>query len=121
MDSNVGAVVVRRFHEVGGGANRVSGHLGQFLGSKFGISVWGVDPSADGGAAQVDLYEKIASDIKPVQFSTDVVRVPVKLLTQSHGDGILQLGAPHLQHIGKFFSLGIETVCEIGDSPLQPL
>ena len=121
MDSNVGTVVVGRFHEVDGRANRVPGHLGQLLCGKFGISVWGVDPSADGGAAQVDLYEKIASDIKPVQFSTDVVRVPVKLLTQSHGDSILQLGASHLQHIGKLLGLGIETICKVGDGLFQPL
>ena len=121
MDSNVGAVVVRRFHEVGGGTNRVSGHLGQFLSSKFSISVWGVDPSSDGGAAQPYLYENLVSNILPVQETTDVVCIPVKLLTQSHGDGILQLGTPHLQYIGKFLGLGIETVCEVGDGSLQPL
>src|SRR5262245_51995703 len=81
---------------------------------------------SDRRRSQVDLADERGGLLQPVLILAHHHRVGAELLTKRHGDGVLQLGAPHLEDVGKLLRLRGERapqldhgVDEAGDGEMQ--
>ncbi len=75
-------------------------------GHQAGIIGVGVQPGADGGGAHVDLADQRLGLAHARHILAHHHRPGVELLPERHRHGILELGATHLDHIGKFLAFG---------------
>jgi hypothetical protein len=60
------------------------------------------------GAAHADLAEHRLDGLERADLIGQRARERVELLTQRHGDGILQLRSPHLENVRELFALRSE-------------
>ena len=58
-----------------------------------------IDAGADGRAAQRQLVDPSQGRLDALHRGFDLTGVTAELLAERHGDGVLQVGAPHLDDI----------------------
>jgi hypothetical protein len=79
-----------------------------------GVIRMGVDAGADGGGAEVHLADQQRGFTEALLVFAEHHGVGRELLAEGHRHGILQLGAAHFQHIGKFLGLALEGAAQVG-------
>ena len=107
-----GPGIGRGLDQIGRLDQRQTRDLGQHLADKGGVGRHGVDARTDGRGPHVDFHQKLAAFLQAVHVLAHGHGPGRKLLAQSHGHGVLELGAAHLEDIGELLTLG-------GQSPDQ--
>ncbi|RMS05731.1 hypothetical protein ALP75_200843 [Pseudomonas syringae pv. actinidiae] len=80
----------------------------------------GVDAGTDGRAAQVYFGQQLGCQAaQTVEVFCQGGGKGAEFLTQGHWNGVLQLGAAHLQHMVEFFALGGERLNQAGKAGEQ--
>ena len=74
----------------------------------------GIDAGSDGRAAHVHLQEQGGVLLQPLNLLLQGGGPGGEGLAQRHGDGVLELGAAHLQDMGELFGLVAEGHGQIG-------
>ena len=117
----VGTGIRGGLHKVQGADEGLAGQLAEILGAKFRKTRDGVESGSDGGAAHVDFMKQLYVAVEIEDFLLKIVGKGVEFLTYGHRDGILELGAAHLDDLGVFLGLGTERIdqaCEAADKML---
>ena len=117
--THIRAGVRRRFHEVRSLLELVACELGKADGAQFRETGNGVEAGADGSAAHIDLLQEHGVPLKVRDFLFEVVRERVEFLSGGHRNGVLQLGAAHLDNVLEFLPLGAEGVDEVLEGLLE--
>ena len=98
-----GAHVRGGFDEVGSGFQRMAADGGQALHRQGLIAGVGVDPGADGSAAEVHFDQQLRRDQAQVlKVLAEGGGKRAEFLAEGHGHCVLQLGAAHLEDVRKF-------------------
>ena len=82
---------------------RLLGKNGTDLAGKLRI---GVDPRTDGRSADRQFQQPFQPQLHPKDPVRDLGGIAGKFLAQSYRGGVLQMGAPDLDDVGKFLGLG---------------
>ena len=121
MHGDVGAGVRGGLDEVLGEDHRQAADLGELCRGKLGIPLGSVQAGADGGGSEVDLQEQLGGPAELADLFAHEDAVDHELLPQGHRDGVLELGASHLQDVLELLGLGVEGDGEVLDLCLQRL
>ena len=119
--AHVGTGVRGGFHQVGGLLEGVTGEFAHALGAEFREAGDGVEAGADGGSAHVDLLEEDGVALEVRELFREVVGEGVEFLSGGHRDGVLQLGAAHLDDVLEFLTLGPEGGDQVAEGLLHML
>ena len=106
-EQHEGAHVGGRFDQIGSRHQRLTANERQTIDRQLLIAGVGVDAGTDGGSAQVHFGQQLGCQAaQAVEVFGQGGGKGAELLTQGHWNGVLQLGAAHLQHMVEFFALG---------------
>ena len=100
-----GAGIGGRLDQVASRHEFDAGDGGEMADYRFGIVLWRVDAGADGGATEIDLAQQIGEFAQAVDVLAHHDGEGAEFGTQTHGHGIHELGAPHLDHVVEFDGL----------------
>ena len=106
VHGDVGTRIARGLQQVLRSPNIQTGDLTQVLNNGALVVGRGVESCTDRGGTEVHLQEQRGIVAKPIDLLLKKNGEGLELLTQAHGDGVLELGAPHLQDVDELSSLG---------------
>ncbi len=96
-----GTAVLGGLDEVARGPDGFAADPGEIRAGEFGVAGMAVDAGADRGAAEVGLQQRGGGLGEALAVLLDHDGVGGELLAQRHGDGVLELGAAHLQYVAE--------------------
>ena len=96
--------------EVVGQGDVPAGDFTEGLDAGFAVAGFGADAGADGGGTHVDGEEFVGGIAEVGHLATQGGGKTAEGLSKGHGDGVLQLGAAHLDDVGKLLGFLVEGV-----------
>ena len=81
----------------------------------------GVEPGADGGAAERDPADPPERGLDPVDTEADLGGIAAELLAEGHRHGVHEMGAARLGELGEGTSPFVEGVAQLGERRYEGL
>ena len=119
MDHHIGAAVRGRFNQILRWHHRQIADFRQTLNRQMLIAFRRIEAGADGGRAQVHFQQQFSSAQNAFGLFIQQHAEGVKLLTEGHWHGILQLGTAHFQDSLEFIGFVLEAFGQLADAIKQ--
>ena len=101
MHGDVGAGVTRGLEEIRGPLDIQARDLAQVTHRRLLVPRRGIEPRTDGRGTQVDLQKQVGVVDETLDLLIQEHGEGLELLPQAHRHRILQLGAPHFEHVSE--------------------